>query len=387
MSTTKAELVPNTVLAGQRRRRDWGRTRAAREMLRAARAAGIRALPSEESIVKAIRRHELGQATPDDMYTQLYCLTYGTSPQDLFGDVEPPTPRRSGGFGIRSHKFIPAYVGPAAAEQMRDSLGMAPVAGQWLDCASISVDHPGGVCDLHVWPFGVAMFHLVEDLTPANVAHLAVWRRSSYEDNLGWASRQLQQITGLDISAPYVLSLYWLTDPAWTGAELDTALRLLCMPRVVLERDDEWDGTGLPHAEMVEQNLLRDGFEHPEMIEFGIKGISQAYASWSGVVYSPVAADRALPESDAVAAELAIQAIWEFCRHVRELVEQGRDPDTDPRYGWRWLRGARSRLTNPRPQETGQHRSMREAILTTSGLPAHLADAIDTIRETERLFR
>ena len=44
-------------------------------------------------------------------------------------------------------------------------------------------------------------------------------------------------------------------------------------------------------------------------------------------------------------------------------------------------RGARCRLANPRPQESGQHRSMREAILETSGLAGQLDHAIETLRE------
>ena len=385
MSTTRADARPNTVLAAQRARRGWGQTRAAREMLRAGRAAGVPHLPAEEAIIRAIRRHENGRAAPDDMYTQLYCLTYQASPQDLFGEVEPVAPAaEQHGFAVRSHKFIPAYVGPAVAARLVDSLGLTPAPGQWLDCAASPIDSPSGACRIYAWPFGIVAFHLAEDLTPPNVAHLAVWRRTSYEQNLVWATRVLREITGTDVEAPYVLSLYWLLESGWIADELDTALRMLCMPRVLLERDDAWDGTGLPHAELVEQRLLRDGFEHPEMVEFGIRGIARAYASWSGVVYHPIAAERALPESDVVAAELSIQAIWAFCHHVRGRVEQGQDPDIDARFGWRWLRGARSRLLNPRPQETGQHRSMREAILNTSGLPDHLADAIDTIRDVER---
>jgi hypothetical protein len=35
----------------------------------------------------------------------------------------------------------------------------------------------------------------------------------------------------------------------------------------------------LAHAELVEQALLVDGYEHAEMVDFGIKGSSIGYAS------------------------------------------------------------------------------------------------------------
>ena len=57
---------------------------------------------------------------------------------------------------------------------------------------------------------------------------------------------------------------------------------------------------------------------------------------------------------------------------ARREVELGADPDVPREFGWRFLRGVRSRLVNERPQETSQHRAMREAIIDTSGLRRHL---------------
>jgi len=44
----------------------------------------------------------------------------------------------------------------------------------------------------------------------------------------------------------------------------------------------------------------------------------------------------------------------------------------------------RSRLTTERPQETSQHRSMRNAIVQTSGLDRHLAQAVEILRDCDR---
>jgi hypothetical protein len=119
------------------------------------------------------------------------------------------------------------------------------------------------------------------------------------------------------------------------------------------------------------------------MALFGVRGISIGYASWSGVVYYPIAEQRCLTEGELVAAELATQALWTYCAYINGEVEHGRDPAVPAGYGWRFLRATRSRLVNPRPQETGQHRSMRAAILETSGITNHLSQAIETLREIE----
>ncbi len=82
-----------------------------------------------------------------------------------------------------------------------------------------------------------------------------------------------------------------------------------------------------------------------------------------------------------MAYELALQSVWAYCAHLNDEIEQGHDPSAPEDWGWRYLRGARCRLANPRPQESGQHRSMREAILETSGLAGQLDHAIETMRE------
>jgi hypothetical protein len=150
---------------------------------------------------------------------------------------------------------------------------------------------------------------------------------------------------------------------------------------VLLEREVEQGVNSLARAELVEQSLLREGFDHAEVVEFGIKGIAKGFASWSGVVYFPVAESRALSEDELVRCELSVQAVWAYCDYIRNEVEQGLDPVVAGEYGWRFLRGVRSRLTTERPRESSQHRSMREAIIETSGLARHLSHAVETLRE------
>ncbi|MEU9136219.1 hypothetical protein AB0D33_09670 [Streptomyces sp. NPDC048404] len=344
--------------------------------------------PGLAALEKALYRIETGRVVrPDDFYTRLLCEAFGKSTRELFGDLDARAlDREASVCGLRSHKFIPIFVGPDVAAKLVDSQGMNGASDQWVDCHRAEFPLSDAQCTLYSWPFGVVMYHLVEDRPIEQVAELAVWRRSSYEENMSWAQNELRRLTGVEsLSASYVLSLYWLDNSVWSGIQLETALRMMCMPRVLLERDDVRSDTrdSFGHATLIEQALLREGFNHPEMVDFGIKGISHGFASWSGVVYHPVAPERGLSEQDLVACELTVQAIWAYCDYIRGQLEKGLDPEIPPEFGWRFLRGIRSRVTTERPRETSQHRAMREAVVETSGLARHLSQAVETLRECE----
>ena len=260
--------------------------------------------------------------------------------------------------------------------------GRTTAAGQWTECTRIDSDTHSS---LYVWPCGVAIFHVVDDLVPTSIAEVAVWRRQSYPQNIARAIGDLQSYGCRTLSEPYVLSVYWVDRTPLDATRCGSALRILAIPRVLTSRDDHRreDESELHRAFMVEQALLREGFDHPEIVDFGVKGISHAYASWSGVVYHPAAPARALTEGDLVACELSIQAAWSYSDYVRDEVESGRDPVVSDTCGWRYLRGVKSRLTTERPQETSQHRAMREAIVSTSGLLRRLNQAIEALKDCD----
>jgi transcriptional regulator with XRE-family HTH domain len=281
-------------------------------------------------------------------------------------------------FGVRSHKFVVSHLGPEGIQAAIDQLSPTPTAGILPDHWSIAADdHPAAQsCTLHLWAHGVTIHHLVEEGVWPSLTTMAQWRYATYERDLEWASQSLTALAGRPVTADYVLSAYWVTDPAWTGERLDIALRLMCMPRVLVGDDPS------QADECVEMTLLRDGFLHPDIVPFGVADTAIAYASWSGVVYRPLDEARALRESDLVEVELATQALWNHCSWLARQVECGQDPAVSADHGWRWVRASRSRLFTARPQETGTHRSMREAILSSSGLPGMLEEALTTLRET-----
>ncbi|WP_084780530.1 hypothetical protein [Planobispora rosea] len=380
-SRDQSRNQPNRVLVAKREARGWSRKRAAQELHRLGESRG---LPELDAIEKAIYRHETGRAIcRDPLYIELYCTLYQATAQELFGDITPaaiPPGRLS---GVRSHKFIPAYIEAKQVPDLIYSETMVPVGATFgLECHKVKVSNAHGECALYVWPFGVAMFHLVEELELPSLANLAIWRRRTYARDLEWASDYLSSSVPAPVSASYVLSTYWVHTPSWPAHELDTALRIMCIPRILHERDSEMSGSSLAHAELVERSLLSEGFEHADMTPFGFKGASLGYASWSGVVYHPVAPRRALAEDELVNVELATQAMWTYCEFINSQVELGADPQVPSQYGWRFLRGVRSRLINARPQETEYHKCMRMAVLTTSGTLDLLSGAIEILRET-----
>ncbi|MCX4485756.1 hypothetical protein OG890_17670 [Streptomyces anulatus] len=56
----------------------------------------------------------------------------------------------------------------------------------------------------------------------------------------------------------------------------------------------------------VEESLLATGFDHPDIVSFGVRGVSTAYASHSS--------ERSLTTDELVACEPTVQALWCFTR-------------------------------------------------------------------------
>ncbi|WP_434443507.1 hypothetical protein [Lentzea sp. E54] len=374
--------TPNLVLIGRRQAKGWGRDRLAREFERLGRQLEL-TTPELGAIAKAIYRHETGRAAVrDEVYIRLYCAAFEATPHELFGTLSTGAANRQS-CGLTSHKFVPVHLGPELLSTLIERANLVPGSVQWADCHVGQVEHPAGHCDLYAFPWGVAVFHLTEELSVPNIASLAMWRRQTYRETRQWATEWLCALIGSDRPiAHYVLSAYWLHESPWSGQDLDTAMRLLSMPRVLLDRGTDEAGPSLHHAELVEQTLLREGFHDSRIDEFGIRGLSIGCASWAGLSYYPQAAGRALQMSDLVDCELLVQALWCYCHRVHEQVEQGCDPVVPPEYGWRWIRAVRSRLTVARPQETAQHAAMRRAVLETSELGKHLTTALELLRDT-----
>jgi transcriptional regulator with XRE-family HTH domain len=334
-------------------------------------AAGYVPRPDSQAILDTA----LAQA-PDEMRVRFH-NALGADSHDTEGPAE---------LHVDSHKFLPVFIGTERAQALLTADNAKP-SGSWLETAELRAQHPDAAeCTVHVAPCGVALFHIVQPQCPDSLTELALWRYRSYASDLPWAAQAIEDLIDgrgrLPAARPeYVLSLYWVHASPWSGEQLHTALRLLSTPSVLVDRGATDGVTALDGP--VEETLLASGFDHPDVVPFGVRGVSAGYAGWSGLAYTSLSAERSLGVGELVACELAVQTLWCYSRQIQQMIEDGQDPAVPEQYGWRFLRAAYSRLTAARPQETAQHCLMREAIVKTSGLAERLRDAQDALRDSD----
>ncbi|MFJ1662341.1 XRE family transcriptional regulator [Streptomyces anthocyanicus] len=298
-------------------------------------------------------------------------------------EAHPTGPPALGPATVVSHRFIPLYVGEAVQAIPGAPQGPGPGG---LGHRSAPAAHPTADVQLHIYDCGVVTAHLVQRLRVETLGELAAWRYRTATADLTWTADRVRELyparTPPWTTTPsYVLSAYLLESSPWKGTDLDAALQLLTTPSVLVDRQNPQKAARL--GDEVERQLLREGFAHPDVIDFGSPAVSLGLAGWSGVAYHPLAQERALPMSAVAALERDVQTLWALSTHVLDEIEAGRDPAMPKDFGWRFLRGAYSRLTAARPQETAQHQLMREAILATSQLPDRLRAAQEALRDSD----
>lgn len=345
---------------------------------------------SLSSVTRHIKRIEAGDVRdPSPVYRDLLCAVLRRTESGLFGTValHHEMRRNSDGqlrFKLRNHKLIPTFIGVDAAMRAIDELDMQAAEARPIQCYCTEIRHPRPEVksNLWIWPFGVAMFHLSEEVELSDLATFAIWHRHIYDEQMSWANQTIQSILKCESSsAQYAMPINWLARSIWSRRNLNAALRIITTPRILLQRMADTESSDLAHAQLVESALLNDGFEQFDSSDFGIEGTSVGVASWSGIVYFPVASNRALSESEILTYERTVQAAWSYCDWIRSQVEAGRDPEVLPQYGRRLLRALRSFITNPRPEESPQIYPLRTAILETSGITEHLNQATEAIGE------
>ncbi len=381
-----SEPRPNRALIAAREAKGYSqRTLAAR-----AREAGTQlGLPAPEldAICKQIYRLERGTtARPgDDFYLPALCAALGCTAADLFGEAAVvAAPDRSKGWRVTSRKYAPICIGSQFAGELANDPDFVDCTHEWMPAKSLPLPYPTGACTLSLFGFGVIVAEIVEELVFTTIAEFAVWRKASYRATREQLAARLGgRWPQLDRTQPtYVLSTYRLHDQHWQGDDLHTALRLLCAPGVLLERHvGDPNEQVLARAEVAERVCFRDGFNRPDIETFGIDGVAVGYASWAGVSYLALAPGRAIDEQELASFENVVQALWCYTNMIAEVVENGDDPVVPDEHGWRFVRACLSRLTSARPRESGQHRMMRDAILSTSRLTTQLVDAHAILRD------
>lgn len=343
-----------------------------------------------DSVTRHIKRIEAGQVKdPSALYKNLLCSVLKKTEASLFGTVSSPikygdpcnseADTQANTFRLVNHKLIPTFIGPGMTEWAINNLSLHETSSHSVQCYHCSLNHPRSEvsADLWIWPFGVALFHLAEEVEFTCLASFAIWHRRVYDEQMDWASETIKAVLKSDASPQYAMPINWITRSTWTHREVGAALRILSAPRILLRRAAHTESSDLAHAELVERSLLQNGFLQLNASEFGIEGISAGVASWSGIVYFPISPHRALSESEVMTYGRTVQAAWSYCDWIRSQVEIGEEPDVPSQYGRRLLRALRSLITNPRPEESSQVYPLRVAVLETSGITEHLNQATD----------
>jgi hypothetical protein len=339
--------------------------------------------PSLESALQCIKRVERGdiRRPGGDFYAPAFAKALGVPTAELFGEDDTTPPATTDGFAVVSHQIVPVYVGAAAAARLMAEPAFELRTWKWTRIASREMPHPTGTATAYVLEWGVVVFHIAHRLQLANVAAMANWRKNAHDRTFDDGRTQVRQLLDDPTAAgpEYVLSSWWVEQPIWSGAELDTAMRLMCMPSVLLDRQLLDEEVLVGKAEVAEQAHLRHGFTHPDIVDFGVSGVSIGCASWSGVVYLPLSPSRALQPEELLTFEVIAQGLWCYSAHIL-----ANDPDDLPdRYGWKFLRLSRIRLTAAGPVEIGQVRMMRDAICNTSRVLDQLTRAQAILRDPD----
>lgn len=343
-----------------------------------------------DSVTRHIKRIEAGQVQdPSAVYKNLLCSVLKKTESSLFGTVSSPVKHgdpygpeadtQATAFRLVNHKLIPAFIGPGVAESAINNLVLRETSNHSVQCYYCALNHPRSEvsADLWIWPFGVALFHLAEEVEFTCLASFAIWHRRVYDEQMDWASETIKTVLGSDASPQYAMPINWITRSIWVDREIGTALRILSAPRILLQRTAHTEASDFAHAELVERSFFQNGLFQLDASEFGIEGISVGVASWSGIVYFPISPHRALSESEVMTYERTVQAAWSYCDWIRSQVEIGEEPDVRSQHGRRLLRALRSLITNPRPEESSQVYPLRVAVLETSGITEHLNQATD----------
>jgi hypothetical protein len=384
-----ASPTPNRAFIAARKEKGYGRNALAARVREWGRADDPdRDPPSLDSVVKCIGRVERGEVrSPGDFYAPAFAAVLGVPAAELFGTDQPfAVAGTGGGAAVTAHQFVPVFVGAESVRRLATNHRYKPVNLDWAAGWTCEVDHPDGTARAYLMEWGVAVVHLSRQLAMPSVAALATWRKRSHTEVLGENALDghFAQVVGEDIvgSPEYVLTTFWVDEPMWDQRDLGPAAHLMCVPSVLLDRSLDDEDDLLARAEVAERAHLRSGFTHREVVEFGVPGVAVGCASWSGVVYIPLAPSRALQPDELVSFEVIVQGLWCYSAHVLAAAD-GVERAIPARYGWRFLRSCRSRLTTPTPTETGQVRMMRDAVLTTSRLIERLDQAQAILRDPD----
>lgn len=278
---------------------------------------------------------------------------------------------------ISSHLLIPCH--PCFVPRPQETIPDSQYLQIWTKIISSSFS-------VSYFNFPVSVLHLVLKRTFPSLSHFASWRRRTYNQILSpeFPTFLINMDPSLDNNSAmelelygkpgYILSICELHSAVGPRSDLETILKLISNPRLLLEEDTQIPSeVAIKHEEQLFQNgLIQGDFE-----AFGIPKISCGYASWSGLSYQVLDEARALGMDKIIHYELGIQALWYFSYLI------GKNALNSELHGvsHKEIMNILSSLLIGEATEHTEDRKMREAVIRTSRLESVVRTAHSILME------
>jgi DNA-binding winged helix-turn-helix (wHTH) protein len=293
--------------------------------------------------------------------------------------------REGGLFTVECHKFVPVYLGRNA----HADLPGAAFRSSWSEHTVVEKEE----ATLHVLSLGVGVWHLRHKLAFPTLTDLASWRRRTYreiiEDRhlITTSTSEVLATLESDASDPlafavgklgYVLSLMALNEPLWDDPDrLRTAIKILsCLTPLQVDAGDE---QAREEAIRLENELLGSGFNHKDVVEFGVSGNDVGFACWAGLSYHEFSGRPSRLRERIIEFEIAVQGLWWYTSCIKEVCLSRSLTSKAKKQLQDHVRAVipqLARLKTIGATEVSSQRTMCEAVLTTSRLEGLVDDTL-----------
>lgn len=251
-------------------------------------------------------------------------------------------------------------------------------------------------CEIYWFNHGIALWHLVDNMSCINIFEYSEKRKQLYDIILETKSHLICKLTyeilsiintssadilSITSEISYCLSLVNLTKSIWDNCFIDNALKLLSSPPFSSNiRNATFD-----ELSNIESEYLKRGMPHNEYHPFGVMGTSRGYSSWAGVSLQIINNDSALEVSNEnkkiieefVDYEALLQSYWLYCHHMKELCLAGNVDFVFRHYNSNNIKKCIAKLFSIGPTETTVLRLFKESLIETSRIKRLYSDLLE----------
>lgn len=302
-------------------------------------------------------------------------------------DVSRISDRKKLNYRIRSHIFVPVYLGPDLVREIKSHLRVS----KWISYKEFPIED-GRLC---VLPNGIGVWDLVSTDSFATLSDMATWRKIRYEEIFSGKykiTRILKQLIGKGAWSQFSIfaSVFGKLGYAYSVAIVESpqykelvqarnALQILSCPKPLERtRNDEDTDKGLIN---LENRFLESGLDSDDMVQFGLAGADIGFASWEGLAYYSRLTNSLTAEDDIIEYQIAVHSLWWMSKCLADIWRA--HPVKAMEQLINYLPEIKRQYLNLRsidPKESISQRTMTEAVLKMNRLH-------EIIQETLELYR